>query len=168
MNHTLLKILAFVMLPALFTSCCHSRKAVSDAGQARMPGPRAIIYQTHTDYLKYVPVILSEDRKSVESYPDIKDIYFQGRLAMPTVLHGGWLLDNRGISRNVAFIRLTYDEYAMLPQTPSASELYGMIIDKDPVTRMYDCGLRSDYQDIENELNKMIDAGKFSEFKLLK
>ena len=153
---------------ALFTAgCCHSKKSTQSLN-SNSAGPHAIIYQTRNDYSDNVPIILSDDRKSVESYPDVKDVYYQGKLAKPTVLHKGWLLDNRGINKNVAFINLSYEQYSQLKSTPTAEELLKMVIDKNPVTRMYDLGLRSDFQDIETEINQRIDAGNISEFKLLK
>lgn len=168
MKNISINVIHIMLLVILTASCCHTRKTASESPAVNMPGPRAIIYQTHTDYAQLVPVILSDDKKTITSYPDVKDIFFKGRLAVPTVLHNDWLLDNRGITRNVAFINLTYEEYAKLESTPNAGELYKMIIDKDPLLKMYDCGLRSDFQDIELELNNMIDEGRISEFKLLK
>lgn len=135
---------------------------------AYSPGPKVIIYQTKEDYSKLVPIILSEDRKSVESYPDIKDVFFNGVPAYPTQLHKGYWQDNRGITINAAFIKLTYEEYSKLPKTPSPEELFNMIIDSQPFVSMYSCGIRSSYKNIENELNTLIDAGNFSAFIKLK
>jgi len=132
------------------------------------PAPKVIIYQTKTDYSKLVPVILSDDKKSVESYPDIKDVYFNGKLAYPIQLHNGYWLDNRGITKNAAFIKLTYEEYSKLSKTPSPEELINMIIDIQPFVSMYSCGSRSSFKNIENELNTLIDAGNFSAFIKIK
>ena len=126
--------------------------------------PQAIIYSTRKDYSKLVPVVLSPDKKSIASYPDIKDIYFKGTLAYPTPLHKGFLLDNRGISENVAFINMTYEQYTALAATPSAADLMKLIVDKNPLDKMYSCGPRSKFANITDELNTLIDKGDFSGF----
>ncbi len=167
MRNILIKIIPVIIISMIAVACCHSHKTAKQT-TAGIPGPKAIIYKTRADYSQLVPVTLSEDKKSVVSYPDVKDVYYRGKLATPVLLHNGWLLDNRGINQDVAFISLTYEEYAKKDNTPDANELFSLIIDKDPLTKMYECGLRSDYQDIENELNELIDAGKFSAFKILK
>ncbi len=131
-------------------------------------GPKAIIYQTKKDYSKLVPIILSDDKKSIESYPDIKDIYFNGTLAYPTLLHKGYWLDNRGINKNVAFIKLSYEEYSKLQKTPVPEELLIMIVDDQPLVSMYSCGVRSSYEDIEKEMNARIDSSDFSAFTKIK
>jgi hypothetical protein len=161
---------SLILIGGILTSCCTAKKAettqpITGVG---IPGPKVIIYKTTKDYSKLVPVTLSDDKKSIASYPDIKDIYFNGILAYPTPLHDGFLLDNRGISANVAFIRLTYEEYSKLPETPTPGELMKMIIDNQPLTVMYNCGSRSSFNETENELNAKIDAGDFSSFTKIK
>lgn len=159
-----------LLFSAVIISCGITKKAenMNSDQKAFLSGPKAIIYQTKMDYSKLVPVILSDDKKSIESYPDIKDIYFNENLAYPTQLHKGFLLDNRGINANVAFIKLTYEEYSKLSKTPSQEELMKMIIDAQPIVSMYSCGLRSSYQDIGKELNTKIDIGDFSMFVKIK
>jgi hypothetical protein len=168
MKSILIKTIPVIIISLIAVACCHSHRTTKQTAATGVPGPKAIIYKTRADYSQLVPVTLSEDKKSVVSYPDVKDVYYQGKLAIPVLLHNGWLLDNRGINKDVAFISLTYNEYAKKDKTPDANELFSLIIDKDPLTNMYECGLRSDYQDIENDLNELIDAGKFSAFKILK
>ena len=102
------------------------------------------------------------------SYPDIKDIYYNGKLSYPTVLSNGYLLDNRGIGPEVAFLDYTYEDYSKLNATPPASELMKHLLDKDPLSEMYQCGLRSQYNDIEQDLNTIISSGKLKTFKKLK
>ncbi len=161
---------AIFLLSCVMISCSGAKKAESMKTEQNesVAGPKAIIYQTKKDYSKLVPVILSDDKKSIESYPDIKDIYFGDALAYPTQLHKGYWLDNRGISKNVAFIKLSYEEYSKLQKTPSPEELLTMIIDDQPLVSMYSCGLRSSYQDITHDLNSMIDADDFSAFTKMK
>jgi hypothetical protein len=154
----------------VISSCGSAKKAESmkSTQNVQVPGPRAIIYQTKKDYSNYVPVILNDDKKLIESFPDSKDVYFNGSLAYPTQLHKGYWLDNRGISKNVAFLKLTYEEYSKLSQTPSPDELIKMILDPDPIVIMYDCGLKSSYQNIDKELNTKLDSDDFSIFIKIK
>lgn len=159
-----------ILVSFVIFSCGSAKKAenMKSNQNALIPGPKAIIYQTKDDYSKLVPVILSNDKKLIESYPDIKDVFYDGSLTYPTQLHKGYWLDNRGISSNVAFIKLTYEEYSKLPKTPSPQELMEMIIDTQPIISMYSCGPRASYQDIIIELNTKIDADDFSAFIKIK
>lgn len=164
-------ILAFVLAVYIlsFSSCCICRhNPVKSSNMNQISSPQAIIYKTRKDYSKLVPVILTEDQKSIASFPDVKDIYTKGTLAYPTQLHKGFLLDNRGISQNVAFIKLTYEQYAALSQTPSADELMKMLVDKNPLKRMYACGQRGKFANLTEELNVLIDKDDFSGFTRLR
>lgn len=159
-----------LLMICITSSCCTMKKKESEkTGQAAfVSGPKAVIYQTSKDYSQLVPVQLSDDKKTIESYPDVKDVYYNGILAYPSQLHNGYWLDNRGINKNVAFIKLTYEEYSKLSKTPSSEELMDMIIDDQPLISMYNCGNRSSYKEIETELNRKIDSGDFSGFKKIK
>ncbi len=130
--------------------------------------PALIIYKTCKDYSKYVPVTLSDDGSKVISYPDIKDVYFEGKLAYPTKLCRGYWIDNRGIGPNSAFIKLTYEQYAGLPATPSADELYGMILDAHPFCKIYNLGNRYTYKDPVTEINRIIRKNQLGKYKQLK
>lgn len=159
----------FLLSLFIVTSCsiCHKTHK-SSTGASGVASPQAIIYQTKADYNHLVPVILSSDKSQIQSYPDIRDIVSGGKFALPTVLHKGYLLDNRGIGENVAFLKLTYEEYAALPSTPKPEELMGMIIDKDPLKVMYACGPKGKFVNAEEELNRLIDSNDFSSFRKLK
>ncbi|RYD58573.1 MAG: hypothetical protein EOP56_03025 [Sphingobacteriales bacterium] len=124
--------------------------------QSYVTGPQAIVYKTKKDYNKLVPVTLSEDKSQIVSYPHPSDVKIDDKLATPTQLKKGYLLDNRGINKNVAFLRMTYSEYAALSAPPSTAEMYAMIVDKDPIAAMCECGLRSSYKSPKKELNKLI------------
>ena len=123
--------------------------------------PAVVIYKTKKDYSQNVPVGLSEDKMKIVSYPAISDVKIGGKYPYPTQLEDGYLLDNRGISQNVAFLSYTYEEYAALPATPSVSTLMEKIIDKDPLIEIHNCGNRSQYNNLIKELNEMIRSGKF-------
>ncbi len=98
-----------------------------------------VIYKTNGDFYNNVPVMLSEDKTDIIAYPDIKDVYYNGKLAYPTRLENGYLLDNRGIGKNVAFLKFTYEEYSKLSATPTKDELFKMILNKNPLTELYRC-----------------------------
>ena len=157
-----------VVLSVCFASCSSGKKLPGPAIQSNAMVPGVIIYQTTRDYSKNVPVILSEDKKSIASYPGVTDIYTGEKLAYPTALAGGFWLDNRGINQHVAFLGITYEEYAKLPQTPTSEELFKMILDDSPLQRMYRGNARDSYSNIVKDLNKKIKKGDFSGFEKMK
>lgn len=130
--------------------------------------PPCVIYKTKADYSTNVPVSLSPDRTSISSYPDVADIRAQGKSVYPAVLSDGYLLDNRGIGHDVAFLSDTYDYYVTQQKTPNAADLFKQLLDKDPLLEMYQCGNRYQYKDIIRELNELIDSGKLSDCKKIK
>jgi hypothetical protein len=143
-----------------------SSSGKSQQGQTSLAS--CIIYKTRSDYSRNIPVTLSEDKTKIVSYPDVKDVYYNGELACPAKLEDGFLLDNRGIGPNVAFLSFTYEEYSKLGKTPSSSELYEKIVDKDPLTEMYRCGNRNEYKNLVGDLNRIILEGKLESFTRLK
>lgn len=126
---------------------------------AATASPAVIVYKTKADYSNRVPVLMDEAKERIVSFPHPGDLYYQGRLAKPTPLDGGYWLDNRGIGRNVAFLSYTYEEYSALQQTPSVEELMDRIIDRNPIVEWHVCGTRADYSDIVAELNALIKRG---------
>ena len=132
-------------------------------------GPPTIIYKTKKDYYKLVPVILSEDKSIIVSYPHPTDILVNGELAYPTQLEKGYLLDNRGINNNVAFLNMTYEEYSKLEKVPLLEGLYSMIVDKDPLVEIYNCGNRYTFKnEISRELNKLINNNELTRCECIK
>jgi len=127
-----------------------------------------IIYKTKADYSRQVPVILSADKSSIVSYPDVMDVRKQGEGVYPVQLSDGFWLDNRGIGPGVAFLDLTYDEFVALPVTPDAGTLFGRILDNDPLVEMYQCGSRHGQTEMVDMLNGIIASGKWNECKKLK
>jgi len=117
--------------------------------------PPIIIYKTYKDYFYNIPVALSPDKTKIVSFPGINDIYYSGDLAYPTKLAGGYLLDNRGVGINSAFLKITYDEYSKFTTTPFAEELHDMVIDNNPFSEMYQLTCNRDTV----EINKIITMG---------
>lgn len=131
-----------------------SCKASTTAQHKTAAQPAVLVYKTKADYNGLVPVILSDDKSSIISYPAPSDLMTGEQYNKPTMLHDGYLLDNRGISRNSVFLRLTYEEYAVMGSAPSLEEMYLLISDKNPLTELYDCGTSRK----EAELNELIDS----------
>ena len=115
--------------------------------------PPIVVYKTTKDYSKNVAVTLSEDKKTIVSYPAPSDV---SERSYPTALCKGYLLDNRGITPNTAFLSITYEEYAKLKKIPTTEELFQLIIDKNPVKKMYICGRGGAHDSIVPELNALI------------
>jgi hypothetical protein len=131
--------------------------------------PHIVIYKTRNDYRHNVPVLLSEDKALIVSYPHPSDLLLGDKPALPSVLHKGYLLDNRGIQKNVAFLKYTYEEYSKLKDVPSLEELQKNIIDTNPLTELWDCGECSNFTDLQKQLNEWIDKGMLPEkFKRIK
>lgn len=123
---------------------------------------RIFIYKTVQDYRNNVPVTMSDDKKQIISYPHPTDLLIGENLALPTLLHNGYLLDNRGINKNVAFLKFTYEEYSKLKDVLTLQQLMVNIIDKDPLTELWDCGKKTNYNDLQVQLNEWIDKNQLS------
>lgn len=156
-------LIAVVVLSTI-TACKTKQTATSGAAI----GAPAVVYKTKADYSKYVPVTLSADKASIVAYPSLKDIYYNGKLANPTALKNGYLLDNRGIGANSAFLKMTYEEYAKLNTVPPLTELYNFVVDKDPFTEIYNLGDRTRFKDEVTEINKIITKGGLKKFTKVK
>lgn len=124
-----------------------------------MASAAALVYITRKDYSNYIPVILNDEKTRIVSYPHPSDIYFRGKLAYPTVLKNGYLLDNRGIGPNVAFLNFTYEAYSKLKNAPDMENLMNNILDKDPLVDMWNCGARDRFKDEISDLNELIEGG---------
>jgi hypothetical protein len=124
------------------------------------PGPHIYIYKTKSDYNNKVPITLSEDKQKVMSYPDPSDIVIADSYRQPTILKKGYLLDNIGIGKNTAFLKLSFEEYSKLKVAPSSEDLLKLVLEKDPFIEMYDCGLESAFTDKVEQLNLIIKANK--------
>lgn len=120
-------------------------------------GPPTIVYRTVGEYKKNVAVTLSDDKSEVVAYPGTNDVFYKGLPAYPYPLKNDYWLDNRGINKNTAFIDMSYDAYSKLPEPPSPLELYEMIIDKDPIIEICNCGNRNQFRNEIAELNDMIE-----------
>lgn len=134
--------------------------SVPDVVPVFEPGPHAMVYKTKSDFKANVPITLTADGRDIVSYPHPTDLTVDGKLMTPTPLKNGYLLDNRGINEYVAFLKLTYSEYAQLESAPSLAEMNKQIIEREPLVEICDCGLRSAFTDIEAQLNQLIEKDK--------
>jgi hypothetical protein len=157
----------FLLLIVMVMGCkSGSRVSSNDSGEVEdfipqyIPGPRALVYKTKADYSNLVPVILSDDKTQIVSYPHPGDVRAGEKFLTPTRLNRDYFLDNRGIGRNVAFLKLTYEEYAELKSVPQLSELYELIVDNDPLTEFCDCGNKAAFSDIIEQLNTLIEVNR--------
>ncbi len=175
--------LSLLFIGALLFGCCNSNKQVVTTvtspdnytkQESKTSGsnpidfsasPFVFIYKTKRDYSDKVPVILNDDKTKIVSYPGPKDIYFNDKLSLPDKLNDGFLLDNRGINKNVAFLKITYQEYSRQAASPLVSEMMEMLVDTAPLIEMYNCGSRYQYNDIVKDLNKIIAEKQLSKFK---
>jgi hypothetical protein len=123
--------------------------------------PTITVYSTKGNYNNLIPIRLSDDKTQIVSYPAPSDLKKEGKFLYPTELEGGFLIDNLGISKNTAFIKLTYEEYAALQNTLPLSELFKLIVDKAPFLEMYDCGNKQSFTNLKEQLNDQIRKGEF-------
>ena len=138
-NQTLLLFLLLALATACNPANRQARKQAKNMDIAFEQKP-TIVYKTKADYRDKVPILLSEDGKTVLSYPAPSDLFIGKELAKPIELYDGYLLDRRGIGPRVAFLDISYMAYARLPNTPKPKDLLGMLLETDPLTACYDCG----------------------------
>jgi hypothetical protein len=132
--------------------------------------PHVLVYKAKGHHSNLVPVQLSDDRKTVVSFPDPSDIQTgsSAHAELPVSLHNGYWLDKRGIGLNTAFINMTYAEYAQLKSAPEPDVLFKMIAGENPVTELCDCGVRVKKYSVK-QLNQLIDKKRLrKECKVLR
>lgn len=160
------RCLTFIGSLILFS--CHCSKNTTTSAAESVPstdninqvtrGAKAIVYRTNRDYSNLVPVTMNSEKTKIISYPAPTDVFYKGKLAKPTPLKNGYLLDNRGINENTVFLNYTYEEYSRLTEAPSLQEMILRVAEKNPIVEIIDCGLRYQYKDEIKELNALIDA----------
>lgn len=156
-----------VSLALLLASCRAPVPAVAPAAvqvpASQSPtGPRVLVYKTKGDYANLVPVGLSADKTGIVTYPHPSDVKIGKAYATPTQLAQGYLLDNRGIGKNVAFLSMTYAGYGDLDTLPSLRQLYDLVIDKSPLVELWDCGDKIANGEMREKLNAAIAANALS------
>ncbi len=167
-NYQKLKTQLFILLIGM--SACHSAKQMpmsapndAKAATAAISGPPALVYKTRADYDKLVPVIMNDAKTVIVSYPSPNDLKNSQGYLLPVPLKKGYLLDKKGIGKNVAFLNITYEEFAKLSEPPSMEQLEKLILDKDPLVELCDCGNITRFTDPVNQLNDYIKHHSLSE-----
>ncbi len=160
-----MKHLLIIALAGSLAACCGKKDVAQSTGASPTGAEaaaafRTLVYRTKTDHRDHVPVLLSDDRSRIVSYPHPKDLRVAGGYPVPTALGQDYLLDNRGIGLNVAFLDMTYAQYAALDEAPPLEKLEASIIDRDPLMEMCACGTRADYKDPAKELSAWVEAGE--------
>lgn len=172
----------FIMIMVLVTSCTTNKKMTtqerkvpdlsnieSKAIMEKVPSPHVMLYKTKSDYSNLVPIILSSDKSQIVSYPHPGDLKINGIPQLPTAMHDGYYIDNRGINENAVFLKLTYEEYSKLDVLPTLQQLMDWILDKDPLVELYDCGQNQRNPELIEKINKLIDNKQIrSNLKVIK
>lgn len=157
------RLLSIMILSLLFVSCRPHKEISKETNKMITTtisiDQQAVVYKTTVDLVDYVPVIMNEGKTKIISYPAPSDLFYEGKLAKPTVLKDGYLLDNRGITENVVFLNYTYEVYSQLNNVPTLDEMLKNIKEKYPLKELVYGGSRYQYKDEVKELNALIDAG---------
>jgi len=158
MNAMLKKVTLFMAgLCVLLNWGCKSTEPTNaelDRQLSMKPAP-VVIYKTKADYNRKVPVMLSDDRQQLISYPHPNDLRFSdGTFRYPLPLSSGYLLDRKGIGPKTVFLRMSYEEY--FAQAPDPSTLLSLISDTDPIQEIWHCYLKINEKDITDSLNFII------------
>jgi hypothetical protein len=71
----------------------------------------------------------------------------------------GMFYPDGGIGANVAFLTYTYATYCALAKAPVLNQLMDSLLDRNPLTELWDCGSRSLFKMEVEELNALIEKG---------
>ena len=162
-----MKQFIIILLGMTIILSCNTTKKTSFEPDYK-PGPSTIVYKTTKDYSQNVPVILNDEKTKIVSYYGTGDLTYQGKLAFPTQLEDGYLLDNIGIKGNVAYTSLKIEAYSKSMKAWTIKELFELIIDDDPIKEMYNCGNRNGFTDDVKEINEIIKNKQLKDCKKLK
>lgn len=146
---------------------CHCNKCATQVNSNDIYNS-VIVYKTKSDYRNKVPVILSDDKGTIISFPAPSDLMKDSTLRLPTELLNGYVLDNQGINKNSAFTSYTYEEYSGMKFPPDIDELKNRIIDTDPFLEIHDFKSLFEKKDKIEIIKKYITKGDFSKAILIK
>lgn len=169
MNNKTIVLISCLTISFCFLTCQSGKNTKSSPmeNSARVPSPPTIVYKTRGDYFKLVPVILSEDRSRIVSFPHFSDLMIDGKFTYPSPLEEGYLLDNRGINTRAAFLKFSYEDYYNMDNIPDAERLMNYILDDNPFLEFYNLGPRGRFTDPVNQINEMIRNGELKNFRNL-
>lgn len=147
----------FLIAGILLFSC--KSKQVTGIDTQYAATPKVVIYKTIRDFSGYVPVTMNASKTEIVSYPAPSDLIVGGKIVAPTVLKNGYLLDNRGITENVVFLKYTCEAYSKMQEAPSLTEMKNNILEKYPLAEFIYCGNINSGNPTIKALNKLIDNG---------
>ena len=134
----------------LLTSCGNSQYL--DSTHA------VVVYKTKKNYNRQVAVTLNTDKTTVISYPDPSDI--RSFRPYPIHLKSKYLLDQRGIDSNVAFLKLSYRQYSKLKVAPEPNFILSdLILDNNPILEFHIIEKYPPNSDVKQLLNQRIVNG---------
>lgn len=117
-----------------------------------------VVYKTKKNYNRQVAVTLNTDKTTVISYPDPSDI--RSFRPYPIHLRSKYLLDQRGIDSNVAFLKLSYRQYSKLKVAPEPNFiLSNLILDNNPILEFHIIEKYLPNSDVKQLLNQRIVNG---------
>jgi hypothetical protein len=117
-----------------------------------------VVYKTKKNYNRQVAVTLNTDKSTVISYPDPSDI--RSFRPYPIQLRSKYLLDQRGIDSNVAFLKLSYRQYSKLKVAPEPNFiLSNLILDNNPILEFHIIEKYPPNSDVKQLLNQRIVNG---------
>lgn len=160
-----MRTIILITIIGLLFSCSNSK---STSNSKSSSNAKVLIYKTKNNYNQNVPIILSNDKITIISYPHPTDLLVDGKLLLPTQLVDGFLLDNKGINLDVAFVDISYEEYSKLENAPNLEKLMNLILDNSPIIELYDCGFYSDFENLEDEINSIIKSNNLNKFLRIK
>jgi len=133
------------------------------SGKTSVSYPPIVIYKMKRDYSRNVPVLLSDDKSEIVSYPHPMDLIgMTSKEVMPIRLHDGYYLDRRGINKNVAFLNISYNSYRKLRKPLGNKEIEKLIVDRNPLTQILICSNLTYSENNIEKINSMIDKGEIS------
>ena len=139
----------FILL-ILLTSCGSSQYVNSSHA--------IVVYKTKKNYNHIVAVTLNTDKTSIINYPDPSDI--RSFRPYPIQLKSKYLLDQRGIDSNVAFLKLSYRQYSKLKVVPEPYFiLSNLILDNDPILEFHVINQYPPNSNVKQLLNQRIVNG---------
>lgn len=152
------KLFPLIILISLIWEGCKvaQHSGETNAEHLSLRPAAVVIYKTKRDYREQVPIMVSEDRQQMISYPHPSDLRFaDGSFRFPLSLNKGYLLDRKGIGPRTVFLNIRYEDYITNP--PDPSELLRNISDEDPIIEIWHCDFKTSGETLIDSLNYFID-----------
>ena len=119
--------------------------------------PGTLVFKTTKDYSKFVWVGLYPDKSKISSYPGTGDILIYPQIK----LHNGYYTDDIIIPG--VPINITLDAYSKMAHEPDPSIMYNLILDKNPISELYQCPFLYPTTKDAITINSYIDSNQLGE-----